>query len=1055
MVDYQKLELPLWGGLDSKTDPKSINPNKLEVVENGDLTNPGAIHKRTGASKLSTSATSRTYDHGDFPELAAIHDAHANGPTMLISGDLTGTFDGYNSIGRGLGYSPQITQWNDLGRLQNVEHTIDFGSSSAVGLFRAQVAYVGTIAGYIWETTDDSGLQQIFITIRDTASDTLILPETNLTFPLLINGIKPKVTTIDGEFFLFVYQDNSAGNKLNWLQINPANPSDQSISGTITMTTNGCWDLDCVPNGQAVLAYQTSTPNITIIGLEGGITIPRHTLAVTPKTAICLNRIREASPGQNNFVLAWQDSSTNNVNGLCFEYGMSPSTLPTSNIFFSGASNSNIIGLAAGREPAYESNFPGTDVIRFFTEAAGAGSGDYATQHVLTTRLSTSDGHSQNFNPDLWLKVGLYSKPFLYNNQLFVQLVSQAITQPSLNTFYLWTSTTRANSAPQDPTNPFTTGYITYAPDDVVWQGDAYGYQAEGYLSTVQSLSTNSFVIGAPKAVALVDDNVREFQAGSITYTFDQPGYSCAKLGQNLYVAGGVVQQHDGKLQEEGFFMDPDELSGGGGSGGFMSDGTYSYVCIYEMTDQKGQLQRSAPSPEFTLTLSGGTSTQSAGISVPTCTILGEAKRGDVDGVFLNLSNQIYIHLFRTTAGGATYHSTGVRKVNNQQDATIAASDRISDTDLQDNEIIYYQSAATNSDLLNERAPATKILVANELRLFCVPMDDPKSIWYSQPWNQGTAVSWSGNLAVSLPDLQYDLTALAVLDDKLVAFTPYEIRMLDATAFDGGSLNEIQIPTDVGAVDQRSIVVCQLGVFFKSAKGIYLLDRGLQTSYVGADVEAYNDQDIVSAVLMPNQNQIRFITSGGVCLVLDYYVDPNSKPAWTWAVYTNYDALDAHVWNGTYTRFRDDGLVLKDDSTRWTDDELDSSTTSYNLRVKTGWLHPAGLQGYERTRRAAVLGERHTDGYLTIDVSQDYKSAVVQEEQFDTAASMGVGDELCQHQFRLANQNCEAVQLDITVEAHQSTDDAPNTEQGLSLTNLALEVGGKKGIFRLPNSKIK
>lgn len=1053
MVFWQNIEVPIWGGIDSKTDPKSIAPNKLEVVENGTLQNPGAIHKRTGATKLASSVIPRNNDQGVIPTISAINEAHAAGSTMVVSANLTNAFDGYDAVSRALGYSTQSAQWTDIGRLQNVEYTTDLISSTSQGLLRVQVAYIGTIAAYTWEVEDDTaGTQQIYLLIKDTATDTIITPETNVTAFAGVNGIKPRVAAVNDAFFVFVYQDNTAGNVINWLQIDPTNPnaSLDDHAGSITLGSSLCWDLQAIPHDQAILAYAGSIlSNIVVVGWTVlGSPTALHTLAKTPKTAISLNHIREApEAGRYDLILAYQDSSTNDIVGIGIELGVSPATLDTATIFQSGFSSSLIIGFTCGREPSYETST--SDVIRFFVEAPSAGADYLANQHTIYTRCSNSDGSLQGYYWDEFLKVGLYSKPFNYNNQLFIQLVTQGHTTTTndLNTYYLWCPTTRSIGAPTDP-NYISGGFVTFAPDAVVWRGDAYGYQAGGYLSSAEPTGTQSFTIGAPKAAVLDSDNILEYQCGAITYTFDQAGYSCAKLGQNLYTAGGVVQIHDGLLQEDGFFQDPDDLNLTGGSGGSMSDGTYTYVCIYEWTDRKGQIQRSAPSPQVSITLSGGTSSQSVAVKVPTLTILGEWKQGKGTNTFRNITGEVVIKIFRTIDNGATFHDIGQRVSNNIAQLYVSATDKLSDAELEDNQIIYYQSSSTNSDLLNEPAPATKILVGNESRLFAVPMEDRKSIAYSQPWNTGTAISWSSNLVVPLADLQYDISALAVLDDKLVVFTPYEIRMLDATAFDGGSQQEIQIPTDVGAIDQRSIVVCQLGVLFKSHKGLYLLDRGLGTTYIGADVEQYNNEDIVSATLMPALNQIRFITSSGVALVLDYYIDPNTKPSYTWAVYTNYNALDAHNWNGTYTRFRSDGLVLQDDTTRYNDDDLDGYA-SYNLRVKTGWLKPSGFQGYARTRRAAVLGERHTDGYMTIDVSRDYKSAVEQEIVFDTTQTMAVDDELCQHKFRLKNQNCEAVQLDITVEPNGGT------EQSLSLTNLALEIGVKKGIRRLPNAKIK
>ena len=61
---------------------------------------------------------------------------------------------------------------------------------------------------------------------------------------------------------------------------------------------------------------------------------------------------------------------------------------------------------------------------------------------------------------------------------------------------------------------------------------------------------------------------------------------------------------------------------------------------------------------------------------------------------------------------------------------------------------------------------------------------------------------------------------------------------------------------------------------FQSAKGIYLMDRSLESiKYISDAVEAYNSYTVTSSKLITSLNQVRFTLSGGVVLVYDYFVD--------------------------------------------------------------------------------------------------------------------------------------------------------------------------------------
>jgi hypothetical protein len=105
----------------------------------------------------------------------------------------------------------------------------------------------------------------------------------------------------------------------------------------------------------------------------------------------------------------------------------------------------------------------------------------------------------------------------------------------------------------------------------------------------------------------------------------------------------------------------------------------------------------------------------------------------------------------------------------------------------------------------------------------------PSSIQASQIVNDTIGIEWSNadNYFVTLPG---EVTGIAAVDDALVAFTRSGVYI---TAGDGPNLQGLgefitpqTIPSTVGCIDHKSIVVHEGGVFFQSQEGIQNISRG-------------------------------------------------------------------------------------------------------------------------------------------------------------------------------------------------------------------------------------
>ena len=200
--------------------------------------------------------------------------------------------------------------------------------------------------------------------------------------------------------------------------------------------------------------------------------------------------------------------------------------------------------------------------------------------------------------------------------------------------------------------------------------------------------------------------------------------------------------------------------------------------------------------------------------------------------------------------------------------------------------------------------PATQIMNVRQDRIFLVPDEDRTNIWFSKLKRHAVAVSFSDFFTKRISD-GGDITALITMDTREIVFKTSEIR-----AFSGsgpidtgvGSFSEdYMITSDVGC-SEANPVWTDKGVMFKSNKGIYLLGRNLQVSYIGQDVEAYNNYRVLKAELVEDKNQVRFLLEERPeMLVYDYLVNQWSifEPPQPGEGTNDWDTVDSAIWQDT------------------------------------------------------------------------------------------------------------------------------------------------------------
>lgn len=438
-------------------------------------------------------------------------------------------------------------------------------------------------------------------------------------------------------------------------------------------------------------------------------------------------------------------------------------------------------------------------------------------------------------------------------------------------------------------------------------------------------------------------------------------------------------------------------------------------------------------------TLANGGVAQSASISVPT--------------LRLTAKTSVVLELYRTENAGTIYHlatSAVVPIFNDKTVDSIIINDGLSDALLIQKQVLY----TTGGVLENDAAPAANIVAVHTSsnRLFLAGLEDKHSVAYSKFRNPRQPVEFSSALQIAIDPVGGNVTALQSMDEKMIIFASDAVFYVAGQGPNNAGQQDTfvqpeRISTEVGCIQPNSLVLLPEGIIFQSRKGIYMLSRNLQLSYIGAPVQGYNNLTITSGKLLGKLNQVRFTTSNGDCLVYNYYLNQ-------WATFDNHQALGAEVLGDSYYYVRLDGVLFKENSTIFGD-----NGSPISMQLETGWMSFAGLQGFQRAYGMNLLGDFKSSHKLRIRVAYNFNEAFTQELLIDTAdfitsttygsvspygAESPYGGDGTALQVRVdfATQKCQAIKLYIA-------DEQSVVGEGLSLSGMGLEVGGKQGLGKL------
>lgn len=509
------------------------------------------------------------------------------------------------------------------------------------------------------------------------------------------------------------------------------------------------------------------------------------------------------------------------------------------------------------------------------------------------------------------------------------------------------------------------------------------------------------------------------------------------RMGGTLYITGGEVLQYDGvQLTEVGFAIYPHTLALFPGAAGAIPNGTYVYKQTLRWENAAGDVDRSTTATNVGIVLATGPKK----ITLTYVPIYTSSK----------LSRPIAIETWRTqvnpTADAPFYRVSSsdpgvvagdnayIENFTGDFSLVAAWNDNLIDADITANE-----AHPENGAILENLAPPpATIIAATADRMFLAGVaGDTSRIWYSKLRGDGEVASFHDALTITVPRAGGAITALAFVNETLVAFCERAIYALPGDGFDnvGGGANfgpARALSLDVGAVNAESVVLIPDGLLFKSSKGWYLVNRGWGVEYVGGPIADYDAETVQAAHVVDAQHQVRILTSSRL-LVLDYLVKQ-------WGEWTLTNGVSAAMWGGKHVYVSSVAGVLQQ--------RTDFVGIDYGLDIETAWIPMGQVQGFGRVWKVMLLGEYRGAHGLLVRLARNYAAdGTYFQTKLWTPSPTTVGGPLQIEQGPSIQEN-QALKIRFTAKNPTNTG-APTTE-ALKVTSLALELGLERGLNRIP-----
>ncbi len=1013
MIQKQSIPINFAQGLDTKTDPFQVSLGKFLLLQNSVFTKGGLFQKRNGFGQLSnldsTSYTNAETFNGNLTAIGSSISAYSAGSETWVN--------------------KGILKSCDLTVLPTVRSGTNQTQCDSVVANNNQVCTV--FSDFDGSTTTYKYVIEDATTGQNIIPPTLIVPSGGtVTGP-------PRVFWLKNYFIVVFNTLISATNHLQYIAIRLNEPTEVTAATDLSAEyiPYGTPAFDgVVANNSLYIAWNGSDIGGAIRATYLNSNLQQSNTVVFPGYdgslfSVCVDL------SQNTPVIWICFWSVGSKFGYVIAINQVLSTILAPTLFSSGENLANIASVSTG------------SVVTLFYEITNA----YGYDNTIPTNYIKTNAVTQagvvGTSSIIIRSVGLASKAFAVDDVFYFLSAYSSPYQPS---YFLVNGSGQIIGKLAYSNGG---GYLTHGLPSALVVGEMVSI-AYLYKDEIAPVNKTQGVANTAGVYAQTGVNLA-------TFTINNSNLYTSEIGKNLNVTGGILWSYDGSVTtEQNFNVWPDsvEVTTSAVSGDLTAQ-QYYYQAIYEWTDSQGNIFRSAPSVPVSVTTTGPNSTNT--IYVPSLRLTYKT------------ANPVKITLYRWSVGQQNYYEvTSIESPTlNPNILTtdyVTITDSLSDAEILGNALIY----TTGGVIEDIGPPACSSVALFDTRLFLVDAEDRNLLWYSKQIIEGTPVEMSDlftlyiSPTVSAQGNTGPITALAPMDDKLIMFKADAIYYMNGTGPDNTGSNSqysqpIFITATVGCTNQNSIVFTPSGLMFQSDKGIWLLGRDLSTTYIGAPVEEFNSDLVVSSLNIPGTNQVRFTLNSGITLMYDYYYAQ-------WGTFVGIPAISSVLFDDLHTFIDKYGRVFQETPGIYLDGD-----NPVLMSFTTSWLNLAGLQGYQRAYFFYLLGVYYSPHKLNLQIAYDYNPSPVQNSiitptnyappygntspygENPTYGGPSVTDDMAtgnieQWRIFLARQRCQSFQITLNEIFDESYDVAAG--QGLTLSGMNVVVGLKKGFRTISNA---
>lgn len=998
-LQRQNLSINFAQGVDTKTDEFQLPPGKFLDLENSVFDTQGRLTKRNGFAPLPTPPLTASFIT-TYSENAITIDSHVQF------------------------FSSESQEWVNKGELQHTQMDSVPIVRTALGQINQDVVIDENGLGCVAYTNSDNlSYYRVFDSVTgQTVINQVALPST---------AKMPRVFILAGYFIVTYLQVNS----LKFVAISRSSTTLPTTTGTIsTSAKSDTTGYDGFSMGNFLyLALNGSDVGgaIRVTYLTQSLVAAAETVVAGFNGDLISVTTQTINNGPIHVVVSFWDDPSNNIYYLVTDSNLIVTLAPTlaetreiTALTSSPLTSLNAVSIFFQVTNSYPGGGNRNDLIRYATRTLTGGA-------IATGAIRSGVGIASK--PVYDALTGKTYMVAVYGNSTSIEPTYFLIDDSSTNILAKFAATNASG----------------YAVNQIQPQLNLTSDRRlqVGYLMRTFAVPVNKSVTDTYAGLYTGNGvNYAEFTLSS------NQGLNPSEIAGSLILCGGVTTMYDGSTPVElGFHLFPEDVvittSNGAGT---IAAGTYFYYVTYEWTDSQGNVHRSAPSLPYQVVLVAPDDTIT--LQVPTLRMTTKIA-----------SNPVRIVIYRqSTAQPIPYQVTSVTSpVLNTSGQTVSFTDLLPDSSITGNPILYTFGGIVE----NIGPPPSDDSCLFKSRLFLVDAEDENLLWYSKQVIQDTPVEMSDLFTQFIQPnagVQGNTgrdTSIFPMDDKLIIFKKDFIYYMTGNGPDNtGANNDFSEPalitSTVGCTNKQSIVFMPKGVMFQSDKGIWLLGRDLSTTYIGADVQLYNDVTVLSAITVPDTNEVRFTLQNGITLVYDYYYQQ-------WSTFNGIPAVSSTVFQEKHTYLDAFNRVFQESAGLY----FDQITRPTLLKFKTNWYSLAGIPAYQRLYNIYLMGQALSPFRLKVGISFDYADSPLQEiiltpdnvfsvwgdsSLWGNAGNTWGGNKVFEARIFTEIQKCQSFQL--TVE--ELSDSSQNIQgAGLTLSRINLIVGAKLGYPKLSVGK--